>query len=897
MFQARHDIPSGGPARRRPGPCGERTIKKPLTSGNRAPVQRARALYRRSIRTRLLVLLLVLALTPLALVGILAGNYGKRLLQQSVGSNFQQVARAVVSSVDQGIEQRRQAVADMAFFPSVLSLAAGSRPVADRNAAYGGLEPESRARLWAEDPAGTNSLSAMFRQIATDSPDLNEVILTDGEGWVVAASKVPGTLDQAAESWWFRAKSGGCGRSYVDDLQFDAAIGDQVAAVTVPVCRDGGVIGVLHTKLSLRQILHMVSALDLEGVAQVWIINNNGAAVAAVENRKITRVTEESAKPAASVARSIVGSRSGHLESTMAGIPSVIGYASSSGAGQFRGLGWIVLVVEPASSAYAAISRFQIALILMSMVTLVLVLLMGLRVSRTLTEPIRRSTAVAQAVARGSLSSTLPYSGQEELDSLADGLNGMTANLRRMVGSIRRSSKDVGVTSQVLTEASDRVLSGSQVQISRVAETTQLMQEADTSLTAVSLSLSDMVSATDECSDSIQEMDTNITEIVNSTESLATCTDSTLASVEQMVMSIREVDNSIDNLRELAVTTTEAVTGMEDSIHKVDSAAARTIEATERAARLAEDGEGAVESSVAGMGEIEAAVAQTAIAIRRLTGQVGKIGGILAIIRDVTEQTNLLALNAAILAAQAGEHGGGFAVVAAEIKSLAQRAAGSTKEIEGLINAVQEGAREAGQAMSDGIRHVNEGATRSREAGEALREILAGARNSTSMTHEIVDAASEHAAQSRTTTMVITRLNETISRISSVTQEQSLGCASILSASEQMREQTSLVSRAILDQKEGSRRISDSVGRVTQVARRIEQSAEHQRQLSGTVVEAMAGIGSLSQEHVESLGEIHSSVQILSQGSEELRDQVALFLEVDEIDDCPPEDNNLKLID
>ena len=125
----------------------------------------------------------------------------------------------------------------------------------------------------------------------------------------------------------------------------------------------------------------------------------------------------------------------------------------------------------------------------------------------------------------------------------------------------------------------------------------------------------------------------------------------------------------------------------------------------------------------------------------------------------------------------------------------------------------------------------------------------------------------------------------------------SLGCASILSASEQMREQTSLVSRAILDQKEGSRRISDSVGRVTQVARRIEQSAEHQRQLSGTVVEAMAGIGSLSQEHVESLGEIHSSVQILSQGSEELRDQVALFLEVDEMDDCPPEDNNLKLID
>ena len=831
------------------------------------------------------------------MVGFLAGNYGKRMMQKSIGSNFQQVARAVVSSVDQGIEQRRQAVADMARFPSVLSLAGNGRPATLRRSDYGSLDEEGRARSWAQDPAATNELSAMFHRLAMDSPDLKQVVLTDADGWVVAASDVPAALDQAAESWWFRAKSGGCDRSYVDDLQFDAGIGDQVAAVTVPVCRGETIIGVLHTKLALRQILHMVSALDLEGVAQVWIINSSGAAVAAVEDRKLTRVTQDRAKPAADVARSIVGSISGHLESTMAGVPSVIGYASSTGAGQFRGLGWIVLVVEPASSAYGAISRFQIMLILMSAVTLALVLLMGLRAAGTLTEPIRRSTAVAQAVARGSLTSTLQYSGQEELDSLADGLNGMTANLRRMVGSIRRSSKDVGVTSLALSEASDRVLSGSQVQITRVAETTQLMQEADDSLEVVSRSLSSMVSATDECSESIHEMDTNITEIVNSTDSLATCTDSTLASVEQMVRSIREVDNSIDNLRELAATTTEAVTGMEDSIHKVDSAAARTIEATERAARLAEDGEGAVESSVAGMGEIEAAVAQTAIAIRRLTGEVDKIGGILAIIRDVTEQTNLLALNAAILAAQAGEHGGGFAVVAAEIKSLAQRAAGSTKEIEALINTVQAGAREAGQAMSDGIRHVNEGATRSREAGEALREILAGARDSTSMTREIVDAASEHAAQSRTTTMVITRLNDTISRISTVTQEQSRGCASILSASEQMREQTELVRRAILDQKEGSRRISDSVGRVTHLSRQIEQSAEHQRQLSGTVVEAMAGIGSLSQEHVESLGEIHASVQILSQGSEELRDQVALFREVEEIDDRPPQGESRKLVE
>ena len=72
----------------------------------------------------MLFMLLVLALTPMVLTGFLSGYYGKSLLQQAIGSNFQKVARAVVSSVDQAIDQRRQAVADMAVFPSVQHLAA-----------------------------------------------------------------------------------------------------------------------------------------------------------------------------------------------------------------------------------------------------------------------------------------------------------------------------------------------------------------------------------------------------------------------------------------------------------------------------------------------------------------------------------------------------------------------------------------------------------------------------------------------------------------------------------------------------------------------------------------------------------------------------------------------------
>lgn len=821
-------------------------------------------------------------MTPLALTGFLSGIYGKRLLQQSIGSNFQKVARAVVSSVDQGIDQRRQAVADMAYFPDVIKVARQGRPAAERGQdQMPDLTEEERARRWKTDPAAQEALSATFFKLAAATPDLTEIVLTDGDGWVVAASAPPVAMNRATETWWFRASSGGCGNSYVDDMEFDERVGDQVAAVAVPVCDGDQVTGVLRAKLSLGRILHMVSDLDLEGVAQVWIINNNGAAVAAVEDLKLTRMTTERAAPAAAVARSIVGSISGHLESSMAGIPSVIGYASSTGAGQFRGLGWIVLVVEPASSAYAAIIRFQMLLALISALMLALVLLVGLRAAGTLTAPIRRSTQVAQAVAQGSLTSRLHHSGQEELDQLADGLNGMTANLSHMVGSIRSASREVGTTSRSLAENSSQVLSGSKAQIAKVQETSQLMEQADGSLEQVSRSLTVMVSATDECSASIHEMDTNISEIVQSTESLAESTDSTLASVEQMVSSIQQVDRGVDSMRQLAVAATASVAAMENAIERVDAAAGRTAEATAQAARLAEAGERAVERTVGGMGEIEAAAGTTAMAIQRLTEQVDRIGGILGIIRDVTEQTNLLALNASILAAQAGEHGGGFTVVAAEIKKLAERTALSTKEIAVLIRTIQEGAREAGDAMDDGFRHVNDGVARSREAGQALREILQGTQRSASMTLEIADSVSQHAEQSRHTTQVFTRLNETVARIAVVTQEQSKGCTAILNASQQMREQTSLVRRAILDQKEGSRRISDSVSRVTHVAREIDEAGENQRQLSRNVVQGMQGIGDLSREHVESLTAIHDRIRELAEGASELGQQVALFKDDD----------------
>src|SRR5437870_7745307 len=121
--------------------------------------------------------------------------------------------------------------------------------------------------------------------------------------------------------------------------------------------------------------------------------------------------------------------------------------------------------------------------------------------------------------------------------------------------------------------------------------------------------------------------------------------------------------------------------------------------------------------SIEGMEQIRQSVVASNAVVSRLGERSLAIGRILNVIEDIAEQTNLLALNAAILAAQAGEHGRGFSVVASEIRELSERTAASTREIAGLIQSVQSEVANALASMSEGTKLVEHGVTLSHQAG------------------------------------------------------------------------------------------------------------------------------------------------------------------------------------
>jgi methyl-accepting chemotaxis protein len=163
---------------------------------------------------------------------------------------------------------------------------------------------------------------------------------------------------------------------------------------------------------------------------------------------------------------------------------------------------------------------------------------------------------------------------------------------------------------------------------------------------------------------------------------------------------------------------------------------------------LSRQGGEIVASVVAEISAIADSVATSARTIEELGERSGQISAIVGVIGDIAAQTNLLALNAAIEAARAGEQGRGFAVVADEVRKLAERTANSTKEISEMVQAIQHGTRGAVEGMEQGVERVNEGVLRAQRAGEAMGSIREAADQVLSTVAEISHALREQSVAS-----------------------------------------------------------------------------------------------------------------------------------------------------
>ncbi|QJP97079.1 MULTISPECIES: methyl-accepting chemotaxis protein [Pseudomonas] len=186
-----------------------------------------------------------------------------------------------------------------------------------------------------------------------------------------------------------------------------------------------------------------------------------------------------------------------------------------------------------------------------------------------------------------------------------------------------------------------------------------------------------------------------------------------------------------------------AMNEMSATAQEVARHAADAARAADDADQSAQQGEKVMQSTIHSITQMRGEIANTATVIRRLEADSGRIGKVLEVIRGIAEQTNLLALNAAIEAARAGEAGRGFAVVADEVRNLAQRTAESIIEINQIIHSVQTGAVDAAQAIDSGQTRSDESVEQVTQAGAMLERITHAVEAIRDMNRQIATAAEE----------------------------------------------------------------------------------------------------------------------------------------------------------
>lgn len=388
----------------------------------------------------------------------------------------------------------------------------------------------------------------------------------------------------------------------------------------------------------------------------------------------------------------------------------------------------------------------------------------------------------------------------DQLEASMTLLQTLLRRIELLIGSVTDKTGQINPRCSALANSARQLTDGNARQVDQVAETVDATKRMNQAFGTVLIEVEGVRQQTEERTAITTEMSGSISAIADMVEQYNRSVDTTSRAIGEIAGSLQQVALRVEDLSGASEGAASAITEISASINEVRDHSLITSEASQKVQEHAREGIGAVEQLIASMADIDASSRTSATTIARLTEHASRIGSVLDIITDIVEQTNLLSLNASIIAAQAGSKGRAFAVVAEEIRSLAQRTANSTREIATLVTDIQSDTNAMEGVVRRGIELAGSGVKASGRAQMALATIVDSAKESAGMVRRIADATSEQANTS----------------------------ASIARTTEENMERFLQVRKAIETQHEQVQRIVQNISEMTNLSKRIEHATREQ---------------------------------------------------------------------
>ena len=435
-------------------------------------------------------------------------------------------------------------------------------------------------------------------------------------------------------------------------------------------------------------------------------------------------------------------------------------------------------------------------------------------IARLLSGQVNQLAEALSTVAVGDVAYQIDIDSTDEIGEMADSYGQMQTYLGEMVSAAQQIA-DGDLTARVEPRGANDAL-GNAFQ-SMIANLVDLIGTTSGTANKMVMAKDELAGSAEQAATATQEVAKTTGQVAEGTSQQAQSVQDIHQNVEQLLIAIGQV---ADGAEEQSKSTEEAgVVGNQvaTAAESLASAAQTAAEHAGEAAQSAENGAKMVDDTIAGIGRIKESIDHASEEISQLGERSQEIGKIVAVIEDIAAQTNLLALNAAIEAARAGEQGRGFAVVADEVRQLAERVASATKEIATLIGGVQDGVDASVKAMEEGATEMDSGSQVAAQAGEALAQILSAAQsvaeqirsmadNSDGLREsgsemiqlldgirDVVERATAATAEMQATANTV---NEAVESIASVAESNSSATEQVSAAAEEMTAQVEEVSAA-----------------------------------------------------------------------------------------------------